>query len=286
MSKKLGKGMGSFKIKKQVKNENLIRFSYYYNTFQKYCIMKKLLSLLIFFFFFSSVSTAQDIIKLNSGLEYKVKIIKEYDDSVIFYYYQDSLKTIHSLKMKYVHDVIINPELVNLPFDDETGKITYKGVVELKGMTAQQLYSNGKAWFSKAFGSGKAVIDFDDNTNYKIIGKGKIPILVKGNLGKQPGGYVNFTISLFFKDGKYKYIFTNFYHEGEDYPNSFNNSMIHCNSAGPLEIEKQTGAFSQNNWFAWKDNWHYLKEQTNEAVLSLILSLKQNMISLDKEDNF
>lgn len=235
---------------------------------------------MLFSFFFSSFSTAQDIIRLNTGLEYKVKVVKEYDDSVLFYYYQDSLKVIHSLNMKFVHNVMINPESVKLPIDNETGKITYKGVVEFKGMTAQQLYLRGKAWFSKAFGSGKAVIDFDDNVGFKIIAKGKFHITIKGNLGKQAGGYVNFTLSLFFKDGKYKYIFSNFYHEGEDYGNA------HINSAGPLEIEKQKGALSQNNWFAYHDNWNYLKEQTNEEVLSLIKSLYQSMLNSNKEENF
>jgi len=174
-------------------------------------------------------------------------------------------------------------EKIVLPIDSTTNLVTYSGVVQIKDRTAKQLYSNGKAWFTKAFGSGKATIDFEDNVDFKIIGKGKIHISVNGSFGKQPGGYVNFTISLFFKDGRYKYIFSSFYHEGEDYQKSV---RVHINSAGPLEIEKQEGAISQNNWFAWKNNWNFLKEQTNEEILSLISSLNQNMTISINDENF
>jgi hypothetical protein len=104
--------------------------------------------------------------------------------------------------------------------------------------------------------------------------KGKIHIIVKGNVGKQSGGYMNFTISLFFKEGRYKYIFTDFSHEGENY--YVGRTLVKVNSAGPFEIVEQKGAWS-GNFFAYRDNWTYAKEQTNEAILNLINSLKENM---------
>ena len=58
----------------------------------------------------------------------------------------------------------------------------YSEVVEVPGKTADQLYSSAREWFAITFKSAKDVIQMEDPTNKKIIGKGlkKINYIVRG----------------------------------------------------------------------------------------------------------
>jgi len=97
--------------------------------------------------------------------------------------------------------------ILNLPIDPETKKITFTEVVIVDSTTTKdQLFERAQDWFVKAYGSGKEVIQLADKELGKIIGKALIPF------GKDMG-YIYYTISIYVKDGKYKYVLTDFYHK-------------------------------------------------------------------------
>lgn len=80
----------------------------------------------------------------------------------------------------------------------------YSEVVEVTGKSADQLYSKANEWFALTFKSAKDVIQLNDPTEKKIIGKGikRIQYLIgryKTSLD------MNFTLMVQFKDGKFKY---------------------------------------------------------------------------------
>jgi hypothetical protein len=105
-------------------------------------------------------------------------------------------------------------EKPNLPIDSVSGKITYKEVVFVDSLTnKQELFSRAREWFAKAYKSSKSVIQMEDKESGKIVGKALMSIFFKYG-GMQPGGNINYTISVYLKDGKYKYEITDFYHTG------------------------------------------------------------------------
>lgn len=96
----------------------------------------------------------------------------------------------------------------NLPIDSETHLITYTEVVTVNG-DKDELYSKAREWFAKTYNSSMKVIQMDSKD--KIVGKALMHVYYHGG----GYGYINYTISIYLKDGKYKYEITNFYHTGE-----------------------------------------------------------------------
>lgn len=165
-------------------------------------------------------------------------------------------------------------EGVRFPFDTASGKITYSEVVEVKGQTAQQLYLRAKEWYARVFNSGKAVIDLDDNVNFKLIGKGQTAFVFKNTLGGEPGGEIHYSITLMAKDGRYKYIITDIYHNG--------NGKL--DSGGLVEAEKwPKGA---GNLWNFRGNWAKYKLQANTDALFFISSIKEHMAKAAIEDKW
>ena len=164
-----------------------------------------------------------------------------------------------------------------MPIDSITNKITYQEVVELPNLTAEKLYLRAKEWFSSAFVSGKNVIDFDDNKGFKIIGKGTINIIFKNELGNVgDGGNVSFTLSLFFKDNRYKYIITDFIHEQS--PGMTSRSAI----GGHLENEKP----ACGKYLLPMKYWEKVHESTQIQIEQLILSLNKFLKDLKSSDGW
>ena len=90
----------------------------------------------------------------------------------------------------------------------------YSEVVEIPDKTAENLYATAREWFALSFKSANDVLQMDDAVAGKLIGKGsthvsesyitaglvKVPIQIDWN--------VKFAISIFVKDGRYKYDIT------------------------------------------------------------------------------
>jgi len=104
----------------------------------------------------------------------------------------------------------------NLPIDSATGKITYVGVVTVDtSIKKLELYSRAREWFAKTYNSSTTVIQMDDKESGKIVGKALIQAYCKSLGSDRKCGFINYTISVYFKDGRYKYEITDFYHTGQ-----------------------------------------------------------------------
>ena len=91
------------------------------------------------------------------------------------------------------------------------------------------MYNRAKFWVAKNFKSPKEVINLDDPESGTLV----LDVSFKYDCGLSTGyathsGYITYTISLFFKEGRYKYIFSNFRHptqgliyDTEDHPKEF-----------------------------------------------------------------
>lgn len=88
----------------------------------------------------------------------------------------------------------------------------YTSVVNVdSSLSKLTLFKNSQLWFINSFKDSKEVIQFSDTEKGEIIGKGSFKSFT--NDGTYCGD-INFTVSLFVKDGKYKYEFKDFYHDG------------------------------------------------------------------------
>lgn len=165
-----------------------------------------------------------------------------------------------------------------LPIDKETKLITYSEVVIMDStINKNELYSRAREWFAKAFKSSINVIQMDDKENGKIIGKGLTQVYHKSFGKSYPSGNINFTISLYLKDGKYKYEITNFHHTGETNVDSQGNceDMIHTQ-------KKLMG-------LSYQKTFDYYLLQLDTDIKQFILSLKTSMNAKAKtsaKDNF
>lgn len=102
----------------------------------------------------------------------------------------------------------------NLPIDEGTKRITYSGVVTVDSTISQyELYSRGREWFAKTYNSATDVIQMEDKEAGKIIGKALMPVYWKALGMSGEGGHIRYTISVYFKDGKFRYEIADFIHE-------------------------------------------------------------------------
>jgi len=174
--------------------------------------------------------------------------------------------------------ILMNIIVVNgqeLPVDKETGKVIFTEIVELSDNSVPKdiLYNRAKEWFVKAFKSSNDVIQLDDKESGKIIGKGNFSISKSMWL---TDSQVDFTITIMVKDGRYKYIVSDFFHVS-----TYNEKMY---SGGSLDDEKpDCGTFNMA-----KKGWKQVKEQTKSTVDNLIADLKTFMEngSVGNDDNW
>ena len=90
--------------------------------------------------------------------------------------------------------------------------ISYSGVVETDSVSKEILYKRGLLWIANAFKDSKEVIQLKDENSGQIISKGTFKYNGKDDFYR---GFIEFKLELYFKDGRYKYVITDFYHKGE-----------------------------------------------------------------------
>lgn len=107
-------------------------------------------------------------------------------------------------------------ETPKLPIDKSTNKITYSEVVPVdSSVSKQELFGRAREWFAKTYRSSTNVIQMEDKESGIIVGKALFQVYHRALGSNYPSGYINYTISVYLKDGRYKYVFTNFYHSGQ-----------------------------------------------------------------------
>jgi hypothetical protein len=114
-------------------------------------------------------------------------------------------------------------ERLVLYVDSVTNLVSYVGVVEPKDInvnpdettSSDSLYVRAKRWAAKRFaGGGKTLFDVDKK-NQKLVINGWMPAYAYGSkYTKRNIGKYEFKMSVWFREGRYKYQITNLVHEG------------------------------------------------------------------------
>jgi hypothetical protein len=172
--------------------------------------------------------------------------------------------------MKKIVLILLWPSILLFSQDfpiNEQGKIVYTEIVNIdSSLTQEQLYLNAREWFARSFRSANDVIQMDDKDAGKLIGKGNF--VIPGGM-YLADGRVRFTISVFTKEGRYKYEITDFVHIAND--NTY--------SGGNLENEKP----DCGNFNMVKKGWLQVKEITQTKVNDIITDLKNSMNKTDSD---
>lgn len=107
----------------------------------------------------------------------------------------------------------------SLPVDDATKLITYVKVQEVNGAGKDSLYNKALKWCMEYFINPNDVIREKDDVNGKIVCKARFKVMKpadKFGVAKE-GGLVQYTLTLEFKDGRFRYEFTGFNWKQQSY---------------------------------------------------------------------
>lgn len=155
-----------------------------------------------------------------------------------------------------------------LPFDSLTNKIAYSDVVKVDSLISkQELISRAREWFAKAYKSSTNVIQMEDKEAGRIVGKALIQVYHKSLGTNYPSGDINYTISIYAKDGRYKYEITNFYHE----------TYGVC--------EKMINTTDKIMGISYQKTYNYYLYQVDDNIKTLISDLKSAMASSSGSKN-
>jgi hypothetical protein len=104
-------------------------------------------------------------------------------------------------------------ERIKLSVDSVTNLITYTGVIEQEESPSDSLYTRAKKWAEKQFG-GKPSYQ-SDKRNQKLVINGYLDAYSYSNkYTKKSIGRYNFKMTIWIKEGRYRYSITNLVHEG------------------------------------------------------------------------
>lgn len=148
-----------------------------------------------------------------------------------------------------------------LPLVD--GKVTFTGVEEVKGQTADNLYVNAKSWAEKNYKGGGNAIVKDDKATGELSVKGMFKLYKDGNLSKYEGS-VYYVLTISVKEGKYKYSITDMSHKNHDAKES---------SGGKLEREEPLCGTKEMPIKKWQE----IKDKAYDNSMVLIEEVKKNM---------
>jgi len=161
-------------------------------------------------------------------------------------------------------------EVVRFPVDEKSGEIRYTAIVVLDSTRDKQdLFNNAKEWATNSFVNLNCILQMQDKED------GILVIKANFNTGENcvalggPPDRVEFTLTIYVKDGRYKYDIKD----------------IHYKSGSDPKWDDK--ALNQDRpKFFMGSRWEAVQMKTSSAMLYLIKSLEQNMRSKKgKEDS-
>lgn len=157
--------------------------------------------------------------------------------------------------------------------------ISYREVVVVDSTAKADLYNRAKLWIVNSFKDSKSVIQLDNAD--QIISKGNFGSFYNYRImgsDRKIFGHVDFTLSITFKDGKYKAeMYDLSFISDESSGSSFKTitSAKNCPDKWPMVSQKKMDAM-----------WEDVKKNINTGVKSTFISLKQSMSVKKPVDDF
>jgi hypothetical protein len=186
------------------------------------------------------------------------------------------------LSIAFISTAFGQKETPKLPIDSLTSKITYSEVVYVDTSTnRQELFSRGREWFAKAYKSSTNVIQMEDKESGKIVGKASMQVYHKALGSNYPSGYINYTISIYIKNGRYKYEVIDFHHTGQ---------LVSGGNRIPDYgiCEEMINTTDKTMGFSYQKTYNYYLFQMDNNIKELVSDLKAamttNLTNTKKDD--
>lgn len=99
------------------------------------------------------------------------------------------------------------------PVDTKSGLVTFTDVIQLDGMSKDDIYKKAKFWIVSSLKSGDNMVELNGSNSDQIVGTGNISLNVSEQGMKDfaiKESVLNFKFIVFCKEGKLKYKITNF----------------------------------------------------------------------------
>lgn len=108
----------------------------------------------------------------------------------------------------------------NMPVDEKTKLITYEGVGKVEGVSSKELYDKAMEWIKTYHKNPTEKIRKQDEANGEIEIFARFPIYAydkKGVKTTGSSGLLQYTMTLQFREGRYKYIVTKLNMKAQSY---------------------------------------------------------------------
>lgn len=158
-------------------------------------------------------------------------------------------------------------------------KLSYSEVVQVEGISKYDLHARAMNWFANSFRNANNVIQLNDKENGQITAKALFEYIPNFFVGSGPvKGYIRYTVSIYVKDGRYKYEITDFTHDPSG-PNAKSVGIITNSVDYPGEEKRKANQ-------KWMDNtWKDVKKQINNNISPIELSIKEGMSKVSENKN-
>ena len=156
--------------------------------------------------------------------------------------------------------------------------VKYEAVVEVPCGKEGDIFSSARKWFSESFKDSKMVLDINDKESGELSGNFTIPFSSNIHWGSDcTKGFIHANISIYIKEGKYKYEIKNFNHDASSNSCNYSFGVITDDKECPVDIK------SQNK--KWENKvWKELQARSESAAENLISSLNASMQNTNNND--
>lgn len=109
--------------------------------------------------------------------------------------------------------------VLEFPMNEAGTEARWEEVVEVPGVSKDELFDKGIAWINAYFTNPVGVIKSQDKATGEINGKARFKLNTKDKKGvvSPNGGFVEYSFKLLFKDGKFKYEITRVHYVAASY---------------------------------------------------------------------
>jgi len=159
-------------------------------------------------------------------------------------------------------------------YSEQIEPLIYTDVVEVKDAESPELYRRCKLWFADTFVDSKNVLEIEDQDVGMLVGKGVIRyepnVFMSSTLTR---GFIRFTVKIMIKDGRYKYLFTDFTHQG-----SYSSSGFGPINFGLITTATTCPTIQGTSKGMREALWNNMKQVSEQEAKKLINSLELAML--------
>jgi hypothetical protein len=163
--------------------------------------------------------------------------------------------------------------------------LNYSKVVHVEGVSAAELYQRLHQWASKVFPDTKESSRNSDKKARELIIKTRMIYVPKVFAGSDnTKGWIKYSIKIQVKDGRYKYEFTDFRHEGTKTKYGPPSSFGLMTSAEDCPAPQCPASNTMPKWCdkVWKD----IKRQIEENIWPIMALLEKGMTEPAKKEDW